>query len=66
MSERTVLSCPECSSSRSVYHRVTHGDYRCHECGATFEEPDRERKEAAPPLTGTARRLWEMDAEEAP
>jgi len=70
-----TVACPgeDCQSTR-IRPRPNTNDWRCCECGETFDEPDyREWKESATgtlgpaaSLTGASRTLWDADPSEYP
>mgnify|MGYP000079442429 CR=1 FL=1 len=72
-SDGIVLACPDCDSSsvsvvigKGAISDATHSnDYRCRDCGATFDEPvERERQTSSGGIGYLAGRLDEMDADE--
>lgn len=61
----TVTACPDCDSAKSLYHRRTVDTWKCHECGAEFDEPiERESKGRTEPGRGSP--LVDLDPEELP
>ena len=76
MTDRTVFACPECDTA-SVHHNnlvdsgrdyereVSGDEWRCHECGATFNDGvEREAKQPGDTPRGLARRLADADPDE--
>jgi len=64
-----IVCCPECGSSRSIYHRQQDKpEWICWVCNETFDEPDT-RPRKAPEGIGLNRSqeiLLEADQEEYP
>jgi len=69
MSDDKITCCPECEDSDvTVLARLNH-NWRCNECGAVFEEPDRREpvsnSAATAPTAGSlAAELWDADKPE--
>jgi transposase-like protein len=75
MSEETVAACPECGTARietnstgSVGpHNPDAEQYRCHGCGATFDEyEERPARSTTNTHHGPAKDLLEADPDEYP